>query len=356
MTNIERLQAQLAEKDIECLLVSENANVNWATGFTGSFGFILVTPTAARFVSDSRYTLQAEEQVGSLMPTFTFAAPATVESFLAGHLKEMGVSRVSFEAAHVSYATFEKWRDAFAPLELVSAPDLIGSLRMVKSADEIEKTRAACKLADACWTHVSRLVRPGISEYDLGLEIEFYFRRSGAELAFDPIVVSGERSARPHGRPSEKLLERGDFVTFDFGAKLEGLCSDLTRTIVVQEATDRHREVYDLVLQSQLAAMNLMKPGASGKDVDAEARRVMGDHAKYFGHGLGHGLGRVVHDGGRLGTSSTDVLAVGQIWTVEPGIYIPGFGGVRIEDDIVVTEDGIEVLTHSPKGFTILPE
>ena len=163
-----------------------------------------------------------------------------------------------------------------------------------------------------------------------------------AELAFDPIVVSGNRSARPHGRASEKLLESGDFVTLDLGANLDGYCSDITRTFLVGKASDRHREVYGQVLKAQIAAIEAIKPGAIAKDVDGVSRKVLDEKglAKYFGHGLGHGLGQVVHDGGSLNSSSETVLAEGQVWTVEPGAYIEGFGGVRIEDDVVVTSDG----------------
>jgi Xaa-Pro aminopeptidase len=202
------------------------------------------------------------------------------------------------------------------------------------------------------------MLQPGATEYDIGLEIEFFFRRNNADLAFAPIVVSGERSARPHGHPSEKRLESGDFVTMDFGAKLNGQCSDLTRTVVIGEATDRHRQVYAAVLEAELAGIAALKPGAKARDVDAIAREVLGKAqlAEYFGHGLGHGLGSVVHDLGRLAPTSTDIIEVGQVWTVEPGVYIPGFGGVRIEDDVLVTESGPEVLTHTPKEFLVLPE
>jgi Xaa-Pro aminopeptidase len=208
--------------------------------------------------------------------------------------------------------------------------------------------RAACALADACYTHVLRMIQTGVTEYDVALDIEFYFRRSGAELAFSPIVVSGERSARPHGVPSEKKLEKGDFVTMDFGAKLDGYCSDLTRTVVVGEASDRHKEVYEAVLAAQLAAIEGIRPGMQTKDVDAIARDILAEKglAEYFGHGLGHGLGSVVHDVGRMGPTATDVVEVGQVWTMEPGVYIPGFGGVRIEDDVMCTKSGPEVLSQ----------
>lgn len=356
MSNLQRLQARLANEATPALLVSEIANVSWATGFTGSFGTLIATPDRAVFVTDGRYAIQANEQIPDAQ-VVTYAPPLEFPAFLGEQLRSLGIQRVGFESESVTYATYERWKAALGDVELVPAPGVIAPLRMVKTDDEIEKTRAACRLADQCFDHVKRMIQPGISEYDIGLEIEFYFRRQGAKLAFEPIVVSGDRSARPHGRPSEKKLEVGDFVTLDFGAELDGLCSDLTRTVVVGEASPRHREVYQAVLESQLAALDGLRPGLTGQEADALARDVLAkyDLAKYFTHSLGHGLGRVVHDGGRLGPSSKDVLEPGQIWTVEPGAYIEGFGGVRIEDDVVVTENGIEILTHSPNELLVLP-
>jgi Xaa-Pro aminopeptidase len=202
------------------------------------------------------------------------------------------------------------------------------------------------------------MLQPGVTEYDIALEIEIYFSRNGAELAFPAIVVSGERSARPHGHPSEKKLENGDFVTLDFGAKLNGQCSDMTRTVVIGKASPRHREVYDAVLRAQLAGLDALKPGVPAKSVDAAARSVLAAAGldEFFGHGLGHGLGSVVHDLGRLAPTSTDTVEVGQVWTIEPGVYIPGFGGVRIEDDAVVRETGVEILNNTPKELLTLPD
>ena len=346
----------MSEAAVDALLLSEINNVGWATGFRGSSGWALVQPQGGRFLTDSRYTLAAKEEVKEL-PSYTFASPVTGPQFLKGQLQEAGLSKVWFESEHVTYATYESWRKAFDPIELVPAKDLVGPLRLVKTADEIDAIKKACRLTDACFEHVVRMIQPGVAEYDIGLEIEFYFRRNGAELAFSPAVVSGLRSARPHGKPSEKKLERGDFVTLDFGAKVDGYCSDVTRTMVVGEASARHREIYDQVLKAQLASIDSMKPGIAAKEVDGVARKILGekDLAQYFGHGLGHGLGRAVHDGGRMAVSSDNVLEKGQVWTVEPGVYIEGFGGVRIEDDVVVTADGVEVLTHAPKELMILP-
>lgn len=356
MSNLERLRQKMSEAGIDALLLSEITNVGWATGFRGSSGWALVQKDGGKFLTDSRYTLAAKEEVKEL-PSFTFASPMTGPQFLKSQLEESGLSKVWFESEHVTYATYESWKKAFAPIELLPAKDLVGPLRLVKTADEIEAIKKACRLTDACFEHVVRMIQPGVAEYDIGLEIEFYFRRNGAELAFSPAVVSGLRSARPHGKPSEKKLERGDFITIDFGAKVDGYCSDVTRTMVVGEASSRHREIYDQVLKAQLASIETMKPGIPAKEVDGVARKILGekDLAQYFGHGLGHGLGRVVHDGGRMAVSSDNVLEPGQVWTVEPGVYIEGFGGVRIEDDVVVTTDGVEVLTHAPKELLVLP-
>lgn len=356
MSNLDRLRAKLADLQISALLVSDIANVKWLTGFTGSAGAALVTQDQARFITDSRYAIQAPEQVRE-MPTHWFQSPVTSEEFLAQQISEMGINQLWFESSSVTYATFEKWRDRFAGVELKGAPETASMLRMVKAPEEIDRIRRACGVADACFDHVIRLIQPGVSEWDINLDIEFFIRRQGLELAFPPIVVSGEKSARPHGRASEKKLELGDFVTMDFGAKVDGYCSDITRTVVVGKPTDRHHEIYNQVLKAQLAALEAMRPGARAADVDALARKVFDEigMAKYFGHGLGHGLGSEVHDTGRMSATSNDILEVGQVWTVEPGLYIPEFGGVRIEDDVVVTESGVEILTKSPKELLSLP-
>jgi Xaa-Pro aminopeptidase len=271
---------------------------------------------------------------------------------------QIAITEVGFESATVQYQTFLDWGAAFAGVKLTPVKGLLEPLRMVKTPNEIEAIRKACALTDACFDHVLRLIQPGVAEYDIMLEIEFYFRRNGAGLAFAPIVVSGPNSARPHGTATERQLQRGDFVTMDFGAKLNGYCADLTRTVVVEEASPRHREIYDQVLKANVECINAIKPGVSCRDVDQLARTILDekDLGQYFGHGLGHGLGRDVHDIGGLNSRSTDVIAPGQVWTVEPGVYIEGFGGVRIEDDVVVTETGTEVLNHSDKGLLILPQ
>lgn len=356
MNSLQKLQRRLADSGTPALVVSDIVNVGWLTGFTGSSGLVVVTPTDARFLTDSRYTIQAAEEI-SVMPSFSFATPVSLAEFLAQHAKDMGIAKLAFESEAMAYSTYESWRDLLVGIELVPSKNLVSPLRMVKTPEEIEVIRQACGISDAAFDHVKRLIQPGVTELDIAIEIDFFMRRQGAGVAFETIVVSGHRSARPHGRAADKKLEKGDFVTMDFGARYQGYNSDMTRTIVVGEATDRHREVYGQVLKAQLAALEMMRPGMLARDVDRRAREVLDEIglAHYFGHGLGHGLGRLVHDAGRLGTGSDDVLEPGQVWTVEPGVYIEGFGGVRIEDDVVITDSGIDILNRTPKDLLVLP-
>ena len=355
MNNLQRLRDRLADKGEAAAMISNIDNVRWATGFTGSSGLVVLDQSNGVFITDSRYDQQAREQVPGL-DVYIYSNPQTLAQAAADFAKKFGVDSVAFESEHMSFASYKHFEKEFNGVALKPVEGLAGPLRMVKTSDEIDKMKKACALADACYTHVLRMIQAGVTEYDIALDIEFYFRRNKAELAFAPIVVSGERSARPHGIPSEKKLEKGDFVTMDFGAKLDGYCSDLTRTVVVGEASERHKEVYGAVLAAQMAAIDGIKPGMEAKDVDAIARNILAekDLAQYFGHGLGHGLGSVVHDVGRMGPTATDRIEVGQVWTMEPGVYIPGFGGVRIEDDVVVTETGCELLTHSPKHLQVV--
>ena len=352
MDNLTKLRNELRAATPNALLISDLANIFWLTGFSGSFGTAIVTPNAKALLSDSRYTLQAQEQAAG-WDVRTFANPTDSTDFLREQLESLGVTAIGFDKAVVTVGTLEKWTEKMPLVALTATTDPITRLRRVKSDAEIEKIRAACRLADACLEHVAQLLKPGRTENELAFEVEIFFRRNGAVPAFTPVVVSGERSARPHGLPSDKVLEAGDFVTFDLGAKLDGYCSDITRTFVLGEPTARQREVYAQVLKAEEAAIAALTLGAKTKAVDALARQILGekDMAKYFGHGLGHGLGALVHDSGRLSPTEDDPIEAGQVWTIEPGVYIEGFGGVRIEDDVLVTPDGPEILTRFPKAL-----
>jgi Xaa-Pro aminopeptidase len=354
MNAYQRLRDKMASASIEAMLVTDNTNLTWLTGFTGSSGLAVVTQDGGVFVTDSRYTVQAESEVKGL-PVETFGSPKILPDFTLEQLQSLGVKRLGFESQVVTVAQREDWESRWTGVELVATKDLVSPLRMLKTDEELALIRQACGIADACFDHVQRLFQPGVSERDIELEIELFMRRQGATTAFEVIVASGWRSALPHGRASEKKLEAGDFVTLDFGACYKGLNSDVTRTVVLGEPNDRQREVYNQVLKAETECIAMMKPGVSGKAVDAHARMILDEKglAQYFGHGLGHGLGRQVHDPGGLSSRSTDILEEGMVFTVEPGVYIAGWGGVRIEDDVLVTADGVEVLTHAPKELLV---
>lgn len=349
MSFLKQIREKMAAAELPALIISDIGNVQWATGFTGSFGFVLLTPTDGRFITDSRYTVQARDQVQNLTVS-SFGTPKTLVDVLAEEARSLGIAKLGFETS-MSYSQWDSWRTKLDGFELVPAGDVLTQLRMIKTPEEVAKIGAACKLADQCFQHVLRLIQPGVSEYDIGLEIEFFFRRNGAKIGFEPIVASGPNSAKPHARPTERKLAVGDFVTLDFGAELDGYNSDITRTMVLGKASERQRQIYCRVLEAEEASIAACKPGANGKELDGLAREILDkdDLAQYFGHSLGHGLGRSVHDYGRLSVTTDQPIVEGQVWTIEPGVYIEGYGGVRIEDDVVVTRDGCTVLTSSTK-------
>ena len=356
MSQLERMQSAMQAAEVPAFLVSDPVNIRWLTGFTGSFAYVIVTESSGVLISDSRYTLQAREQV-SVLPTATFANPVKVDDFLFEHLQQLGVSRLAFDQHQVSYGKHADWSRTFAGVELIGHDDPITDLRAIKTREEIDRIREACRLADDCMAHVTDGMQTGVTELELLTRLESFLRSHGSEASFDPIIVSGPRSARPHGVPSQRALEVGDLVTIDLGAIVDGYCSDITRTVVMGPASPRQREVYHAVLAAEQLGIAGLKPGANGREIDAGVRKLLDENelAQYFGHGLGHGLGTAVHDTGRLSPTMDQPIAAGQVWTVEPGVYIEGFGGIRIEDDVLVTEDGPEVLTFFSTELLELP-
>ncbi|MNI41830.1 putative peptidase [compost metagenome] len=228
---------------------------------------------------------------------------------------------------------------------------------MIKDARELQIMQEAADLADLTFSYILTKLRPGVSEHEIALEIEMFIRQNGGtSTSFESIVASGERSALPHGKASERILQTNEFVKLDFGAYYKGYCSDITRTVVLGQPSDKHKEIYDIVLEAQLTCLDQLKPGMKGSEGDALTRDVITryGYGDYFGHGTGHGLGMEVHESPRLSKTDDTILKPGMVVTVEPGIYLPGFGGVRIEDDVVLTDTGIKILTHSTKDLLII--
>jgi len=336
--------------NLDGLWVTNPTNMFYLSGFTGGTAGLLVTQDAAVIVTDSRYTEQARlEAPGYRVEQHGTPVWATLKSLV----DEFRVGRLGFEKQHITYQAFEEMSAALAPAELVPTQGIIEELRAIKDPQEIARIERAVALADEGFTHILNFIKPGVSERDLNVELEFYLRRRGATaMSFPSIVASGPRGALPHGEPTDRQVQSGEFITLDFGVLVDRYCSDMTRTVAVGKINEEQKKVYETVLKAQLAGIAAVAAGKVGRDVDAVARDVIAKagYGQYFGHGLGHGVGLNVHDAGpRLSPTEEKTLPVGAVVTVEPGIYIPGWGGVRIEDVVVVEATKARVLTHSPK-------
>jgi Xaa-Pro aminopeptidase len=348
---VARVLETLAERELDALLVTNLVNLRWLTGFTGSNGMAVIGPDVRRFVTDFRYLTQADAEVS-----------ADWEHEIATDLFERAVRElpplVGFDDGHVTVREHERLLELVpGGVELASAGGLIEELRLVKDAEEIDKVRAAARLADAALTEVLDAGIVGKTEQQVALDLEFAMRRRGAQSAsFDPIVAAGEHGALPHAKPRDVPIPEGTLVVIDWGAMLDGYASDCTRTVATGEIDARDREVYELVRRAQAAALDAVRPGPLGKEVDAIARSIIdaAGHAEHFGHGLGHGVGLEIHEGPRLSKQGEIPLAAGQIVTVEPGVYVPGGVGVRIEDLVAITADGHDVLSSLPKELQIV--
>ncbi|WP_046180412.1 M24 family metallopeptidase [Domibacillus tundrae] len=353
MSQIEKLRSQMIAKGLDGLFIMSPYNRRYISGFTGTAGAVLVTGEAAIFLTDFRYTEQAAAQAEGF--TIIQHTKSLFEEAM-GQAETLGVRTLGFEKEYISYQEFELLQKHFnGTLEPVAG--LVENLRLIKTESEIKILKEACDIADAAFKHILDFLKPGAKEIDVSNELEFFMRKCGAaSSSFDIIVASGARSALPHGVASEKEIESGDFVTLDFGAYYKGYASDITRTVAVGEPTDQLKEIYAVVLEAQMAAVDQIKPGMTGKEADAVTRDIISSrgYGDAFGHSTGHGLGLEVHESPRLSVMNDKPLQSGMVVTVEPGIYLPGIGGVRIEDDIILTDGGNELLTHSTKELIIL--
>lgn len=336
----------------EGFLVTSRENVRYLSGFTGTAGVVLITAGWALFLTDFRYLTQSQEEVSCM------ERKIYVKQWegLCEAVKDCGVSRLQFEAGSLHYAGYEELRDALKGVELSPTKDVVEDLRHVKDEEEVAAIRRAVEIAARAWEETLDGPLEGARERDLAIDLEIRLKRAGSEKSpFDFIVASGERGALPHGIASERRVRGGELVTFDFGACAEGYFSDLTRTVAVGPASGELREIYEVVLEANRAGVAAVRPGARAGEVDAAARAVIekAGYGERFGHGTGHGLGLEIHERLRIARGQERELARGMVFTVEPGIYVPGVGGVRIEDMVLVTEDGAEVLTADvPRDWT----
>jgi len=354
MSKIETIRQALSENELDSMLVTGPASRLFATGFASSAGALLVSKSDAWFFVDSRYVEVARNSISDAH-VLLISKDETFPGRINGVLKSDGISSVGFEDSIVSHAQFLEWKAEFEA-ELTPAQKLINSLRAVKSMEDLEGMKKAQRLAEKTFEELLPLISTDITEKELAAELIYRILKNGADdKSFDPIVVSGTRSSLPHGVPTNEKIGKG-FLTIDFGVKLNGWCSDTTRTLCVGKPDDEMIRIYDTVLEAQYAGIKAVRGGVKGRDVDGAARSVIetAGYGEYFGHGFGHSIGLEVHESLRASQISEDILPAGAVISAEPGIYIPGKYGVRIEDILFITESGCDNITNLPKDLLVL--
>ncbi|MBK5289907.1 MAG: aminopeptidase P family protein [Acidimicrobiia bacterium] len=354
---LDRLRARF--DGIDALLVTRLVNVRYLTGFTGSAALLLVTGDAATFVTDGRYRDQAADQLheaGVTAEIVVGLTQADQRAALADAAAAAGVERLGLEAEGVTWSQQRGYVEWFPEAELVATSGLVDDLRMVKEAGEVERIRAACAIADDALAEVLPSLHDAPTERAFALRLEFAMRERGATgVSFDPIVASGPNGAKPHARPSDRQVAPGELVVIDFGCVVDGYCSDMTRTVSVGDPGPDARRLWDTVADAQRRGCDAVAVGVDCAAVDRASRDVITEAGwgDAFIHGTGHGVGLEIHESPRVASTSTGTLAAGHVVTVEPGVYLPGLGGVRIEDTLVVTADGPEALTEFPKQLVV---
>lgn len=345
------LRRELSGTGVDAFLVNSFYNIRYLSGFNGDSGWLLITPDKSLLITDFRFLIQAKaEASGCEIVMYEGKMLDTLNELLSRER----IQHLGFESEHCTYEEYQRLVSALSGIKLTGLPSLVEKLRIQKDNSEIEAIRRAVQISDAAFEHVLDFIKPGVREFEIAAEIEYWMRRKGADKpSFDTIIGSGFRGALPHGTASDRRVEKGDLIVMDFGAVYQGYCSDMTRTVVVGQASPEQRKVYDIVLKAQLAAVDALKPGTRCLDLDAVARRIIGEHGYggNFGHGLGHGVGLEIHEAPAVNTRNGDELLQGMVVTIEPGIYLDGWGGIRIEDTVLVTADGCEVLTQSGKNL-----
>jgi Xaa-Pro aminopeptidase len=342
-------QVDFSELKIDALLITGTANVRYLSGYTGSNGLLLLMPDAAIFFTDPRYEIQSAAEVDCRIE---IVRQGGLVKAAAAMIKRKRLKRVGFERAHLSYQAYALLSDNAGPARLLAAPDLIERQRMVKSSAELAAIRESVKTNSAAYAAVIKQIRSGMTENDIAAELEYRMRRNGAEKpAFDTLVAAGARTALPHARPSARKLNGNELLLIDMGAFQDGYASDMTRMLHLGRIPAKTRRMYRAVLEAQLAAIDAVREGVTAARVDRAARDVLAtyDLDKAFTHSTGHGLGLEIHEPPRLGKRDNTRLRAGMAITIEPGAYIEHFGGIRIEDTVVVTPHGCDILTPTPK-------
>lgn len=351
---LKNLRNRLKKSEADALLVTKRENYMYLSGFTGTSAFLVITGNRALLMTDFRYTEQAAAQA----PDYTIVKyQGNVINALKGMIEDNGIEKLAFEDRSMTVSTYTELREKLGIKAFVPFGSTIEELRQVKDEEELKMIKKAVEIADGTFTHILGVIKPGIREVELAAEMEYHMKKLGATgPSFDTIVASGVRAAMPHGVASEKKLEAGDVITFDFGALYKGYCSDMTRTVFLGSAKDELRRIYGIVLEAHNRSKEGARRGKTGKEVDLIARKIIAEagFGDNFGHGLGHAVGLEIHEEPRFSMTCATQIKDGMVMTIEPGIYVGGLGGVRIEDMVVVRGDSPETLTASTKELLVV--
>ncbi|MBQ7895033.1 MAG: aminopeptidase P family protein [Oscillospiraceae bacterium] len=356
MNNIARIQEKLIEKGLDAILITDEKNQRYATGFPFTDGSVLVSREKAWLFTDSRYIEAAEAAASCCCSVQLFDKSVSQLELIKAALKEANVEKLGGEQEKLNYAGYIQFEKDLG-LALQPAQALLSELRALKTQEEVDSIVKAQRISEKALEEVLKIIKPGMTEREVAAELVYHMLKNGSEgNSFDPIVVTGSKTSLPHGVPGDKVICAGDFITMDFGSLHNGYCSDMTRTVAVGQASDEMKNVYDTVLKAQLAGIAAAKAGVPGCEIDGAARKVIEDagFGPYFGHGLGHSLGLDIHEAPNANPRNTEPMPAGAVITIEPGIYLPGRFGVRIEDMVAVEEGGCTVLTKAPKELIIL--
>ena len=348
---LRKIRKKLAEQGLDGILITNPYNRRYASDFTGTAGVLVISSSEAKFIVDGRYTDQAKEQAKEFE---VVRHTKDIIGEVSSQVDLMNIKNLGYEADHMTVSQFNQYKEKINA-EMTATSKMIESLRLIKSEAEIDEMRIAAEIAEKAFQHILTVIKPGITEKDISAELIYKMQKLGASgPANDPIVASGWRSSLPHGRATDKQIEIGDILTLDYGAVYNGYLSDMTRTVAIGEPPAKLKEIYQVVLETLEYTKEQVKPGLLANEYDKIARDFIEEkgYGDYFIHGIGHGLGLEIHEGPSYKTS--DALKENMVITIEPGIYISGLGGVRIEDDIVVRKDGVETLTPSSKELIIL--
>jgi Xaa-Pro aminopeptidase len=351
----DRLRDEMKKRDIDGLLVSHRSNVRYLSGFSGTNGYVVITQKDVFLVTDVRYELQAESECPDCSIVIAKNTSLAETISLEGLLDNC--SRVGYDETHISVASYSNLKKLFQPAQLLRSATWVSALRSVKHPIELRHLRKAAQLADSVFSEILPHIQAGVGERELEAEIRYKATLAGSEYdPFEPIVVSGPRSALIHGKATSRKLRKGDLVILDFGCVHKGYCSDITRTVAIGSISKKKQNIYDAVHAAQTETIKHASSGMTGDTLDAFARNHISQagYGEYFKHSLGHGLGLQVHESPKVSNRSTELLVDSNVVTIEPGIYIPGVGGVRIEDDVIIRDGSCEVLTKAPKELMVI--